>query len=93
MVQTEAFLDEMEDMMDNMPSTQPGVDPSKMLTPGRTQNDNHTSVLAFDTDCTISFESPDVPSCLMSCLSEYTTDSCESDGYNGSVELTPDTPI
>ena len=93
MEQNEAFLNEMEDIMDCMPCTQPGFDPSELFTPARTQDDDHTSILAYDTDRTISYQSPDVPSYLMSCMSEYTTDSYDSDGYDGSVELTPETPM
>ena len=92
MVAKNAFMDDMEDIMDTLPSTQPGFDPRELLTPVLTQNDEHTSVLAYDTERTITFESPDVPSYVMSELSEYTTDSCDSDGYDGSVELTPATP-
>ena len=68
-------MDEMEDIMDTMPSTQPGFDPCELLTPVITQNDEHTSVLAYDTERTITFESPDIPPCLMSDLSQHTTDS------------------
>ena len=92
MEQQEAFLDDMEDIMDSMPCTQPGFDPSELFTPVKTQDDDHTSILAYDTDRTISYQSPDVRCNLVSYMSEYTTDSYDSDGYDGSVELTPDTP-
>ena len=93
MIENEAFLDEIEDIMDSMPCTQPGFDPSGLFTPVWTQDDDHTSILAYDSDRTISYQSPDVRSYLMSCMSENTTDSYDSDGHDVSVELTPDTPM
>ena len=92
MIENEAFLDEIEDIMDSMPCTQPGFDPSGLFTPVWTQDDDHTSILAYDSDRTISYQSPDVHSYLMSCMSENTTDSYDSHGHDVSVELTPDTP-
>ena len=87
LVAKNAFMDEMEDIMDSMPCTQPGFDPSGLFTPVLTQDD-HTSILAYDSDRTISYQSPDVRSYLMSCMSENTTDSYDSDGrrHDFSVE-------
>ena len=47
MVLHEAYMDEMEEMLDTMPCSQPGFDPDDLLTPGLTHNDDHTCILAY----------------------------------------------
>ena len=47
MVLNEAYMDEMEEMLDTMPCSQPGFDPDDLLTPVLTHNDDHTSILAY----------------------------------------------
>ena len=49
--------------------------------------------LAYDSHCTISVQSPDVRSGLFGDCSQETIVSYDSDGYDGSVELTPPTPV
>ena len=66
-----------------------------MLTPVQSNNDDHTTILAYDTydsQRTIRVESPDARSALFGHLSQETTVSYDSDGYDGSDELTPPTP-
>ena len=46
-------MDEIKDIMDTMPSTQPGCDPRELLTPVIAQNDDNTSFLAYDTELNI----------------------------------------
>ena len=58
MVLHEACMNEMEEMLDTMPCSQPGFDPDDLLTPVVTHNDDHTSILAYDSQRTISVESP-----------------------------------
>ena len=67
--------------------------PDELFTPVLTQNDEYTSILAYDSQRTISVQSPDVQSGLFGDLSQETTVSYDSDGYDGSVELTPSTPV
>ena len=91
----EAYMDEMEQMLDTIPCSQPGFDPDELLTPVQSNNDDHTSILAYDTydsQRTISVESPDAHSALFGHLSQETTVSYDSDGYDGCDELTPPTP-
>ena len=57
MVLHKAYMDEMEEMLDTMPCSQPGFDPDDLLTPVLTHNDDHTSILAYDSQHTISVES------------------------------------
>ena len=43
MVLNEAYMDEMEEMLDTIPCSQPGFDPDDLFTPIPTHNDDHTS--------------------------------------------------
>ena len=92
-VEKEAYMDEMEAMLDSIPSSQPGFNPDELFTPVLSQNDEHTSILAYDSQRTISVQSNDDHSGLFSDLSQHTTVSYDSEGYDGSVELTPPTPV
>ena len=82
----------MEEMLETIPSSQPGFNPDELFTPVLTQNEEHTSILAYDSQHTISVESRAVQSGLFGDLSQETTVSYDSDGYDGSVELIPPTP-
>ena len=75
-----------------IPCSQPGFDPDELLTPVQSNNDEHTSILAYNSQRTSSVESPDAHSALFGHLGQETTVSYDSDGYDGSDELTPPTP-
>ena len=77
MVLHEAYMDEMEEMLDTVPFS---------------HNDDHTSILAYDSQRSIRVESPDAHSGLFGDLIQETTVSYDSDGYDGSVELIPSSP-
>ena len=53
-VEKEAYMDEMEAMLDSIPSSQPGFNPDELFTPVLSLNDEHTSILAYDSQRTIS---------------------------------------
>ena len=78
-------------MLDTIPSSQPGFDPDDIFTPIQTHNHDDTSILANDSQRTVSLENKH--SELFDDLTQETTVSYDSDGYDGSVELTPGTPV
>ena len=73
MLEKEAYTDKIEEMLEPIPSSQPGFDPFEFFTPVLTQNDDHTSILAHNSHRTISVQSPDVYSGLFHDLSQETT--------------------
>ena len=58
-VEKEACMDEMKEMLDSIPSSQPGFNPDELFTPVLSQNDAHTSILAIDSQRTISVQTND----------------------------------
>ena len=59
MVEKEAYLDEMEEMLYTIPSTQPAFEPDDIFTPIQIHNHDDTSILACDSQRTVSLESAD----------------------------------
>ena len=79
----EQYIDEMECLLDEMPTSQPGFNPDLMLSSITNAENEQCSILAYDTQ----YDYSDDPSQNNALTQD--TESYGSQGYDGSVELTP----